>query len=304
MFKLGYKSIVNKGHIISNNILYIGIILYLVLVTATPCHAQSVDYQKADSQRVMALFQKAKGLKDKSMPSYMLFFARQLKGLPYVAKTLERNKDEKLVVNLRQLDCTTYVETVLALARSMEQKKPTFSNYCNNLRLIRYKGGVVSYPTRQHYFTYWIQQNVKDGIVSDIQSPNPPFSALQTVKANYMTTHLSQYPMLKGKPQWVRQIEAMEKSITGLKARYIPKSGVNNNSLLRKSVHDGDIIAIVTKKAGLEISHLGIAVWHKDGLHMLNASSLYHKVVEDSNLLKTYLYNQKSALGIRIARAK
>lgn len=264
--------------------------------------AQTVDYQRADSQKVLALFQKAKGLKDKSMPSYMLFFARQLKGISYVAKTLEKNKEEKLVVNLRGLDCTTYVETVLALSRSMKQNKPTFANYCYNLRMIRYKDGIVSYPTRQHYFTYWIQQKSKAGIVKDIQSPNPPFSAIQTVKADYMTNHLSQYPMLKGKPGWVKQIDAMEKSITGLKVRYIPKSKVDNTKLLRQTIHNGDIICIITKKPGLEISHLGIAVWHNDGLHMLNASSLYHKVVEDSNLLKKYLYNQKSGLGIRIVR--
>lgn len=261
-----------------------------------------VDYQKSDSMRVMSLFKEARALKSKTMPSYMLFFARELKGLPYVAKTLEKNKNERLVVNLRQLDCTTYVETVLALARSMEQGNPTFSNYCNNLRLARYRDGIVSYPTRQHYFTYWIQQNCKKGIVKDIQSPNPPFSARQTVKANYMTTHLQQYPMLKGNPQWVKEIDVMEASITGLRPRYIPKSAVNNTSLLRKTIHDGDIIAIVTKKAGLEISHLGIAAWHKDGLHMLNASSIYHKVVEDNNLLRTYLYNQKTGLGIRVVR--
>lgn len=72
---------------------------------------------------------------------------------------------------------------------------------------------------------------------------------------------------------------------------------------MRNTVHDGDIIGIVTTKAGLEISHLGIAVWHKDGLHMLNASSLKHKVIEDSNLLRTYLKKQKSAIGIRTVRA-
>lgn len=277
------------------------IILFLFLIP-TCLLAQDIDYQKADSQKVLALFQKAAGLKDKSTASYMLFFARQLKGLPYVAKTLEKNSKEKLVVNLRQLDCTTYVETVLALTRSMEQKKPTFANYCNNLRLIRYKDGIVSYPTRQHYFTFWIQQKAKAGIVKDIQSPNPPYSAIQTVHADYMTTHISQYPMLKGKKEWIKQIAAMEKSISGLRVKYIPKSKVDNTKLMRQTVHDGDIIAIITTKKGLEISHLGIAAWHKDGLHMLNASSLYHKVVEDNNLLKKYLYNQKSALGIRTIR--
>ena len=81
----------------------------------------------------------------------------------------------------------------------------------------------------------------------------------------------------------------------------MPTNAVTNSKLVRKAVHDGDIIAIVTKKAGLEISHVGIAVWHNDGLHMLNASSLNHKVIED-DLLQAYLRKQTSALGIRIAR--
>lgn len=279
--------------------LIITIFAFLLTVSVS---AQGVDYTKPDSLRVVALMKKAKTLKDKSMASYMLFFGRELRGVPYVAKTLEKNAQEKLVVNLRQLDCTTYVETVLALSRSMAKGQSSFAGFCNNLRQIRYRNGVVSYPTRQHYFTYWIQENTREKLVADIQSPNPPFSAVQTVKADYMTTHLESYPMLKGKPQWVRQIAEMEKSITGTKQRYIPKNSVSDTPLLRKTIHNGDIIAIVTTKKGLEISHIGIAAWHKDGLHMLNASSLYHKVVEDKNLLRTYLFKQTSALGIRIVR--
>ena len=279
--------------------LIITIFAFLLTVSVS---AQGVDYTKPDSLRVVTLMKKAKALKDKSMASYMLFFGRELLGVPYVAKTLEKNAQEKLVVNLRQLDCTTYVETVLALSRSMAKGQPSFTGFCNNLRQIRYRNGVVSYPTRQHYFTYWIQENTREKLVANIQSPNPPFSAVQTVKANYMTTHLESYPMLKGKPQWVKQIAEMEKSITGTKQRYIPKNSVGDNPLLRRTIHNGDIIAIVTTKKGLEISHIGIAAWHKDGLHMLNASSLYHKVVEDKNLLRTYLFKQTSALGIRIVR--
>lgn len=280
------------------------LLVVISLLLSLTAFAAKADYTPADSLKVMELFQKAKSVKAKGMAAYMVFFARQLKGLPYVGKTLEKNREERLVVNLRQLDCTTYVETVLALARSMVQRKPTFANYCRNLRLIRYRDGVVSYPARQHYFTYWIQQNAQKGIVTDIQSPNPPYSAVQTVHADYMTTHLSQYPMLSGKPAWVRQIAAMEKAITGLRVRYIPKSAVDNSRLMRQTVRDGDIIAIITNKAGLEIAHLGIAVWHADGLHLLNASSIHHRVVEEPMLLRTYLYKQKSRLGIRTVRAE
>ncbi len=277
------------------------IICILSLLLAANVSAQGIDYTKTDSIKVMNLLKKAKALKDKTMSSYMVFFGREFKGVPYVAKTLEKHANEKLIVNLRQLDCTTYVETVLALSRTMAQHKPTFANYCENLKKVRYRDGNVVYPARQHYFTYWIQENTKEKIVENIQSPNPPFSATQSVNANYMTTHIESYPMLKGKPQWIKQIAEMEESITGTKQKYMPTNAVTNSKLVRKAVHDGDIIAIVTKKAGLEISHVGIAVWHNDGLHMLNASSLNHKVIED-DLLQAYLRKQTSALGIRIAR--
>lgn len=279
----------------------------LVLAVTASAAAQGIarkaDYQKADSAKVMALFAKAATLKQKTTAAYILFFARQLKGLPYMAKTLEHNKTERLVVNLRELDCTTYVETVLALSRSMKQGRPTFAGYCEQLRLIRYAGGEVAYPARKHYFTYWIQESQRQGLVSGVESPNPPFSARQKVSASYMTTHLEQYPMLTGRKDWVAKVAAMERQITGLKPRYIPKSALDNSKLLRSTVHDGDILALVTTKAGLEISHVGIAVWHDDGLHLLNASSLHHKVVEDSDLLRTYLGKRKSAKGIRVARA-
>lgn len=278
------------------------LLLTFLFFLSLPAFAQKVDFQRADSLKVMSLFAKAKTLGRTATGGYMVFFARQLRGVPYVGKTLEKSKDERLVVNLRQLDCTTYVETVLALSRCMVQRKPTFANYCDQLRRVRYAGGVVSYPTRQHYFTYWILRNDKEGIVKDLQAPNPPFKAVQTVKADYMTRHLSQYPMLTGKPEWVGKIKAMEDSITGMRPRYIPKSAIDNSKLLRRTVRDGDILGLVTKKDGLEISHVGIAVWHRDGLHLLNASSLYHKVVEDSNLLRTYLGKRKTEVGIRVAR--
>ena len=275
--------------------------LFLVFAAAM---AQRVDYQRIDSQRVMSLFAKAKSLKGTSAASYMLFFGRELRGIPYVAKTLDKNSDERLVVNLRGLDCTTFVETVLALSRSMAQHKPTFANYCANLRLIRYKDGIVSYPTRQHYFTYWIQQKAKAGIVRDIQSPNPPFSAVQTVNINWMSTHVSSYKMLKAHPEWKSGIRKLEQSVNGKRYRYVPKGKIANTAVFRNAIHDGDIIAIITNKKGLDTTHIGIASWHKDGLHLLNASSIHKKVIDEPMTLYTYMHKHPVQIGIRVCRVQ
>ena len=110
----------------------------------------AVCYTKTDSIKVMKLLEQGKKLsKGKNI---ILFYARQLIGVPYVAQTLEVNKQEQLIVNLRQLDCTTYVENVLALTLCTENKKlPTFADFCYYLRMLRYEGGKVDYPTRLHY---------------------------------------------------------------------------------------------------------------------------------------------------------
>ena len=258
------------------------------------------DYLPDDSTKVVSLLKKA--ATQKNIGNKMLYFARQLAGVPYVGKTLEKNKQEQLVVNLRQLDCTTFVETVLALTRSLEQNKLTFAAFCYNLRMIRYSEGIVSYPTRQHYFTYWIQENEKKGIVKDIQLPNPPFTAVQNVNTDYMTTHIDLYPMLVQNKALIINIRAMETGINGMKCRYIPKNSLNDSKLLRQTIQNGDIIAIITSIKGLDTSHIGIAVWHKDGLHMIDASSIHKKVIEEPTLMKTYMLKHPSQLGIRIAR--
>lgn len=262
----------------------------------------AVCYTKADSIKVMKLLEQGKKLsKDKNI---ILFYARQLIGVPYVAQTLEVNKQEQLIVNLRQLDCTTYVENVLALTLCTENKKlPTFADFCYYLRMLRYEGGKVDYPTRLHYFTAWISDNTKLGFVHEIQANSAPFTKVQTLDVDYMSQHIDNYPMLKAHPEWIQAISKMEQQLTGKKFHYIPKAQIANTSLYRKTIKDGDIIAIITSKKGLDTSHIGIAVWHKDGLHMLNASQIRHKVVEEPMLLRTYMSKHPMQIGIRIVRS-
>lgn len=241
---------------------------------------------------------------DTSASSLIIALACEFKGVPYVAKTLENDSIENLVVNTRQLDCTTYVENVLAIYLCIKNQKLSFTDYCSYLRQIRYVGGKVSYPTRQHYFTEWIDENTKDGFVEELQSPNPPFTSTQYLRINFMSKHTSLYPMLKNNPELVKPIAQMESRLSGNTYRFIPKASIANTKLFRSTIHDGDIIAITTSKAGLDTSHIGIAIWHKDGLHMLNASQIYKKVVEEPMTLYQYMQKHPSQTGIRIVRVK
>ena len=273
-------------------------LLWLAITAWGAESAVAVDYETADSVKVLQLL--GEGRQQPKGTNLMVFFARQLLGVPYVAKTLENNKEEKLVVNLRQLDCTTYVETVLALTLCTRQGQTTFADYCRQLQLIRYRNGEVNYPTRLHYFTEWIEDNTRLGFVAERQAPNPPFTAVQTLNINFMTSHANLYPMLTGKPAWINLIANTERSLTGKRYRYIPKESIANTKLFRQTIHNGDIIAITTTKQGLDTSHIGIAVWHRDGLHLLNASQIRKVTVEEPMTLRTYMQKHPSQQGIRI----
>jgi hypothetical protein len=257
-----------------------------------------VSYQKADSLTICRLLAKA------NTKTSTLWFARQFLGVPYVAHTLEINDKEQLVVNTRELDCTTLVETVTALTLCAQQGKKTWNDYLSTLRMLRYRKGVLTdYTSRLHYFSDWIRDKQAMKIVKEIQSPNPPFTAVQRVNVNYMSTHPTAYKALKAQPELVSVIRQQEQSLNTVKARYIPKSALRRSTkALRQAVHDGDIIAITCNKKGLDIAHLGFAVWKKDGLHLLNASMIHKKVVEEPMTFYQYLQKHSSHTGIRVLR--
>lgn len=276
----------------------------LLLLSALAMRAGTVtpQYTKNDSARVVSLIAQAASQPEGT--NLMVYVARQFLDLPYVAKTLENNDRERLVVNLRQLDCTTYVENVLAIVRCVKQGKTAFSDFCRCLQEVRYMDGDVSYAHRLHYFSLWIEENTKMKFVEEIRRPSPPFTAVQTLRINYMTTHSDSYPMLVRDPEQTKEIAKMEQSINGRTYRFIPKETIANTALFRRTIHDGDIIAIVTRKSGLDTSHIGIAVWHEDGLHLLNASLVHKKVVEERRTLHDYMMRNRSQIGIRVVRVK
>ena len=260
-----------------------------------------VSYLQKDSLTICRLLDEARTLPRTT--NFPLFFARKFLDIPYVAHTLEINDDERLVVNTRQLDCTTLVETVTALTLCAYRHLFTWRDYLNALTAMRYRHAQIDdYTSRIHYFTEWITLNTEAGIVTEIQAPDPPFSAVQHVNVSYMSTHPNSYKALREHPEFVDAIREMERQVSGGTFRYIPKQAVRNHTLLRRVINDGDIIAITCKKAGLDIAHLGFAVWKDGRLHLLNASMLHKKVVEEPLTLYQYLQKHSTHTGIRIIR--
>ena len=258
-------------------------------------------YSQSDISRINSLLREASQLKEKPK-SWMLWFGKKFIGVPYVGGTLDRAEEEKLVINTSELDCTTFVEIVTALTRCMSGNgKRDFSDFCRQLQHVRYINGEIAYEKRQHYFTVWISDNAEEGIVTDIQN-NPPFTKVQHVSVNWMTTHQQSYKMLKNNAKRLQGIKALEEQISGKSYRYIPKEQIVDSRLFRNTIHNGDILVMITNKKGLDTTHIGIASWHQDGLHMLNASSIHKKVIDEPMLLRTYMMKHPSQIGIRVCR--
>lgn len=284
-------------------ILIIGIALCAPISAHCPaCAAPGVSASDQHRSTIEQLLSDAR--RQPSSACLPLYFARKFLGRPYVAHTLESSDgEERLTVNTSQLDCTTLVETVTALTLCARRHRYTYNDYVQALTAMRYRKEVIDgYPSRIHYFTEWITSNTAAGIVREIQAPVPPFTAWQTVKVNYMSRHPQSYSALRLHPEFVAEITAMERRVSGGRFRYIPKSEVRNTAVMREAIHDGDIIAITCNKPGLDIAHLGFAVWRSDGLHLLNASQLHKKVVEEPMTLFQYLQKHPSHTGIRIVR--
>jgi len=227
----------------------------------------------------------------------MIHTARFFMDTPYVGKTLEDDSEEQLRINLRELDCVTFVENVVALYLMLQGDKHTFSDFCRILQQIRYRDGIIDgYLSRLHYFSDWLDNNRQKEIVS---LPAIQGCSSFSPETSFMSTHCDAYPALKTNPEWCRQIVDIEKNINQLNFCYIPKEQLIN---CEKYLQPGDIIGITTHVKGLDVSHTGLVLVQNGKAYLLHASSEMKKVVVSDETLHDYLANRKNHSGILVSR--
>ena len=274
----------------------------LVLLVVALVNTATVFSSKADSLRIDSLLNASSERSYKTNSERLLFFAKSFIGTPYKGGTLDAGENETLIVRTDSLDCTTYVEAVLALYLSSFKDNPGYDDFSESLIYIRYRGGVIDgYASRLHYFSDWASDNEKKGILREVTQEGE--HDVRLCSLNYMTTHSNLYRQLKDNDSLVSEIGKVEKSWIDYKMPYIPKS-VLNSSKPDLPVEDGDIIALTTNIPGLDVLHLGFALWIDGRLHLLHASSLHGKVVIDTSTIFDYLKNRSKHTGIRVLRVK
>ncbi len=217
---------------------------------------------------------------------------------PYRGGTLEGKEKEQLVVNLRQLDCVTFVDNVMALALLKQYDAEACKEFLSNLQKIRYRDRkILNYTSRLHYSTDWLYEMQRIGLVSDVTKSNGgiPFPN----KVGFISLNYRKYPALTKDTVLLPEISRIEKNINARNYFYIPKNQVNEKA---GQIQNGDIILITTNKKGLDTSHVGIAVEKDGNIYLLHASLTSRKVILSDIPLSHYLSQIPSHTGIMIAR--
>lgn len=215
-------------------------------------------------------------------------------GLPYgqggpLGEGPDGRYDRDPLYRFDVFDCTTYVETMVSLARSFDLN--TFEKEIDD---IRYENGRVDYLTRNHFTDLaWIPNNVSNGILVEINNLVLPVREQKIAEA------------LINLPGWLRSLkvseikapliseeerlslldelhaEAANYSPVVARLNYIAISTIIAKPAILKKIPHGAIVNFVrpnwdlTAVAGTHqnISHQGFLFWKGQTLYLRHAST-------------------------------
>ena len=190
--------------------------------------------------------------KSQRIPAQIDYISGQFLGTPYEADTLtgDINTPEIFTVNLKGVDCFTYIDYVEAMRLSStgEEFDPT-------LKSIRYKDAEVSFQNRNHFFTDWPvtnNQNIYD-VTHEIGGGNAVLVNKSLNLKDDGTTFLPGIPVV---PRTFY---------------YIPSSEINEEIIGK--LQTGDYVGMYTEIDGLDVSHTGIVIKNDKGVFLRHASS-------------------------------
>lgn len=233
-------------------------------------------------------------------------------GTRYEAGTLEpktlpqdiEKSQETLVMNLKAVDCTTFVEYMSAaiLGRVYQPTNPNDSILQRFVQALRYRQGKRgNYATRKHYFSEWITDNEQQGLLTEVTASLPKAKS-QRRDIDFMTTHRNLYPQLAASDALTDSLRQVEKRLSAQTTWYVPKGSIHK---AYEGLRHGDIVAFTCNKKGLDIFHCGFVWWPNPAYsepRLLHASSVVGHVTLTPVPLAEYAQSIDMCSGIRVMR--
>lgn len=247
------------------------------------------------------------GLDTVSLGDAVAGVGRMFVGTPYVPHTLEADGPEHLVIDFRELDCVTFVETALSTARFIQlpdartllaDRPEAETKYDALLQQLRYRGGeLVGYPSRLHYFSDWIADAQSKGLVENLTESLGGVRDDEPV--DFMTTHVDAYRQLQEDTANVSALSQVEARLTQAGRDYIPQDRI---AAAAPGIQSGDIIAATSTVPGLDVAHTGIALWVDGTLRLMHAPLVGDSVQISDETLAQRVNRISGQDGIMVAR--
>ena len=215
---------------------------------------------------------------------------------------------ETLTASLQQFDCVLFVETALALAQTFQQSNlsdiQAETSFFNALQQYRYRNGtLIDYCSRLHYFSDWILDHNRRGLVQDMGRSLGGVPLDRSL--SFMSQNWGKYPVLVAHPEFRTCIAETEAAIDTKNVFYLPTQQISQHY---SKLQPGDIVGIVTRMKNLDVTHSGLVYQHLDanGAARSSKTGLLHASVRSgvkiSSDLATYVAGVEGAIGIVVAR--
>lgn len=264
----------------------------------------SVTFQGADKFARIVSTARRENWRALPMGARVARCALALKGTPYVGYTLEiDDRVESPSVNFNGLDCWTFFETALGLARTIEVPRQSYSpsDLLREIERTRYRGGECrgQYLDRIHYLLDWFHDNAARRNIDDVTQRIGATSRITDRRIDEMSVLWKNYRYLRGDPSLRAGMRQHEERIERLPFHYLPKERVPE---AEQRIQSGDIIGIVTRKQGVCCSHVGLAIRTEDGMCRFMHASTTHKKVTLDKSVSGYLNDFAKHAGIIVGR--
>lgn len=201
------------------------------------------------------------------------------------ATNLEPMPVEYLQTSLRYLDCMTYVEHVLAMAAS---KKASYENeFISRLIDIMFdaKGKPLMNHHRNHFTSHWGDVNERKGYLYNFARNHPEAKMRELILnkvGNNRTFYIEDRFMI---------------AETSQQEWYFPIAVVLDGKVKLVS---GDIVALVTDKEGLDVTHMGFFIEKNQNRWLRHASFKLNKIVDQN--FDQYLREGSHIKGLMVFR--
>lgn len=210
----------------------------------------------------------------------------------------QRDAPERLEITVSKLQCVSFVEATLAIARCVWLSRDTEACVVEQMQAFRYRDGKIDgFPSRLHYFADWLDDNTRRRRLRDVTAAlggrqrQQPFS--------YMTDRPHKFPALEHASNR-EAVRADEARLSNTPFAILDREAVR---VSQRNLRSGDLIAFVGNKRGILIAHAGFIDRSHDGKpRVLHASSFHQRVLITTSDVAGYVMRRPERIGIVVVR--